>query len=818
MIFDKLYAENLYSFPKLELDFSKYTKGTTIILGKNLDMNSDNAAGKSNILKIIYYAIWGKDIKGVALPKIIRQKSEEGSLVVFTFRKDDNTYIIVRFMNYKKNINILGMPVKGSGMYFFINKKPYIIEKDSTKTQGQIDSIIGCSPKVWLNSVMTRQRKDDSETFLGAVDSKKKEMLSEILDLNFYETALKKVKEEITANNKLLDKVLMRISTLTEQITEHKNKKTSYQEKIQSLISENEISKKEIVQKISQLQIELAQIQENKKIPLLDISLEKDLLSQLVTKRKPMQDEILKEADSIVLKTKNESIISNSENNILELQKNILTINNEIATLNEDIKLININDATKLTEELTALTKSLIDSEANLKEATNANEELNLLYEKKSNESQNNEKLKELINKIKNDIQKIKDEASCVECKRKFLDSESAYFSNLITHKQSQLDSEELNLIVSNTQIKDLDINIARLTPLSADINARSVIVQSIKIQVEEIKDKIQLNKINIDKLSQANTSIQKADGQVKELTTKIETIQKEVLVAQTVLAKIPLFLQKIQKLKDAVIILDKEIQEKELRINDYDAISQAIRTADELKSEKTKRISELEHKVATIDSNILPYQEFLISSSDSLTKYEDDFKKALQSKNELEEKLKYLSFWEIGFSKTGIRSFIIDDVINLLNHYVKSYIDILSNGVMQIVFEPESTSSKDVVSNKISTKYFINGNEQDFDLTSGGETQRLVLGVDLAISEVVEARSGSKFSLKFLDEPFTNIDSAGQLKALALFRKLSEERNGFFIISHDKELQTSCDNAIYVIKQNDISKIVSAEDFFNAE
>lgn len=71
---------------------------------------------------------------------------------------------------------------------------------------------------------------------------------------------------------------------------------------------------------------------------------------------------------------------------------------------------------------------------------------------------------------------------------------------------------------------------------------------------------------------------------------------------------------------------------------------------------------------------------------------------------------------------------------------------------------------------------------------------------------------------MKFLDEPFEGIDTNGQIKALALFNKLSQSRNGFFIISHDKEMQAFCDNTIYIVKENGVSRLVDKETFMRAD
>ena len=87
-------------------------------------------------------------------------------------------------------------------------------------------------------------------------------------------------------------------------------------------------------------------------------------------------------------------------------------------------------------------------------------------------------------------------------------------------------------------------------------------------------------------------------------------------------------------------------------------------------------------------------------------------------------------------------------------------------------------------------------------------------MAVDLALTEIAESRSGIKLNLKFLDEPFNGIDANGQQKSLALFSKLAQKKDGFYIISHEEKFQNMCQNQIYILKKNGVSQIVSREDY----
>jgi DNA repair exonuclease SbcCD ATPase subunit len=178
------------------------------------------------------------------------------------------------------------------------------------------------------------------------------------------------------------------------------------------------------------------------------------------------------------------------------------------------------------------------------------------------------------------------------------------------------------------------------------------------------------------------------------------------------------------------------------------------------------------------------------------------------------DEELHYLKFWQIGFSPSGIRSFISDDLIDLLNQKVQENLNDLYDGALNILFESESEDSKGVTVNKISTNCFLDGKEVEISTLSDGQLNRAILATDLALMEVAESRSGTWLNVKFLDEPCANMDSAGQLQAFKLFNKLAKQKDGFFVISHDESFQSMCANTIHVLRQNGQSRIVTKDEF----
>jgi DNA repair exonuclease SbcCD ATPase subunit len=130
------------------------------------------------------------------------------------------------------------------------------------------------------------------------------------------------------------------------------------------------------------------------------------------------------------------------------------------------------------------------------------------------------------------------------------------------------------------------------------------------------------------------------------------------------------------------------------------------------------------------------------------------------------------------------------------------------------VVFGSESISSKGTINNKISTSIYQSGDETTFGLLSGGEQRRAILAVNLALTELAEAYSGTTMNIKFLDEPFDGMDSQGQTECFKIFARLSQNKDGFYVISHDQSFQELCPNVVYIVKEGGESKIVTRNEF----
>lgn len=301
---------------------------------------------------------------------------------------------------------------------------------------------------------------------------------------------------------------------------------------------------------------------------------------------------------------------------------------------------------------------------------------------------------------------------------------------------------------------------------------------------------------------------------QVAKKEAEIETLNKKIAKKEKILFDIDSALTVIGEKKRELRLVSESVRQKNASLSALKIENAKIDGLSAVIESKKQGLPAFDARIEDAKRRENPYTALIGQTKKKIEAYNEEIAKASDKIKEFDEELKYLYFWRNGFSPTGIVSFISDQLLALLNEKTKEYLDVLFDGALTIIFNSESITGKGVASNKISTDLYLNGKKSYFDSFSGGEQQREILAVELAFADVAESRTGTNINIKFLDEPFTGMDSAGQVKAMTLFRKIAAKKDGFYIITHDPNFQSLCDQGIYIVKQNEISRLVSKEEY----
>lgn len=107
--FKELRLRNFMSFGNQEtiIDLSDY--GSTLIVGKNVDMDSNNGAGKTSIINGICYALYNKPFDNISLQRLINTTNAAKNTLMearLTFSKGEDEFEVYRCRGESFNINI----------------------------------------------------------------------------------------------------------------------------------------------------------------------------------------------------------------------------------------------------------------------------------------------------------------------------------------------------------------------------------------------------------------------------------------------------------------------------------------------------------------------------------------------------------------------------------------------------------------------------------------------------------------------------------------------------------------------------------------
>lgn len=208
----KLQVKNFTSYKDETINFDKFGS-PTIICG-------DNGNGKSSIIDMITTALYfharGTDSRGAGIDDLITKDAKKME-IAFTFEMNDNVYKIIR------------TKVRNGqhGLKFSING----IEQASSikETQNLINSILKMDYDTFMDTVCIAQ--GNSGSFMNKTPDKRKEVFSQILNLDEYGKYEKLAKQKKSEVNLNLQQIQLELDLKQSLI----NKESIYKEKLVDL-------------------------------------------------------------------------------------------------------------------------------------------------------------------------------------------------------------------------------------------------------------------------------------------------------------------------------------------------------------------------------------------------------------------------------------------------------------------------------------------------------------------------------------------------------------------------------------------------------
>ncbi len=825
MKIDKIRLQNINSLrsPKpIEIDFrdDKFTQtGLFLITGVT-------GAGKSTILDAITLALYHRvpRLESGNLVDIVNHGSREAlSSVEFNINGEiyEATWSIRVLGRSSKKLN---RPIESVRLKNLTSGK--ILAEKKRDIVAKVESILHLNYRQFLRAVLLAQ--GEFSAFLLASSKDKGTLLEQITGEEIYKKIGITLREKISAQKRVVDKILDKIKISSEELLDNRD---------------------ELKIRLKEIEIELKELDISKsKIDNL-----KSLKSKINISIEHKQGQIDRLNQDIILYNKNiENIYKRIEKEKIDtkniIDKNLSKIDNLEKSLRDKEIKFELESSQKAIKEdiLKDIKKEL--SNFDIDKLIEEREYLELIYEKKEQKKE----LKEILKKLENRLNIEKDfKSKRLILEDRLKDKENIYRLEIeiasLKSRREKLKKGEPCLLCGSTihpKIKEYQ----KIRPNKREIEIRKIkkdisnLDKNLKTILQEIsryeRDREYIiNRIeNIDnKLNKIGNSIELSN--LKDMTTinraisnyqnlkKRETKEQDDILninLDSLISELSQIKNRIDRLRDD--IEHKKIREKEIEEELKDKIESLkdnIREKEkELKKTKGERgrlyidLDILKDKIALFNeisikeniNNLLEERGKIIEKLKQDTLLRDKNQKILKDLNNKKARLDTLNslFKLLGGTTDSFNIYVqrltLISLINLANNHLKK----LAPRYKLEIFK--YTTERDALKFGL-VDYYQASILRDINTLSGGERFIVSLALALGLSDL--ASNKIKIKSLFIDEGFGTLDSKSLDIVISTLETLKSKEKLIGIISHVESLKDRISTQIDIIKKgNGISKI----------
>ena len=264
--FVSLESENFLSYKKLNIDFDKFNYHEPIaILGKNEDTKGSNGAGKSSILEVIYWGLYGETLRGSKVDSVVNRAENKNCFVNIKLKVNGEEYSLKRYRKHHKkgnrfylnddygDANVLGSWVEKN-----------IVKSSTFKNIAIIDGNIS--------------------SFSKLRPSERKEIMDKILGFDVYEEKRKEIINRESEMKSNIDKHQLKIDLSTERIKNLTDEKNNLERAIENFKKDYEEKKAKIKEEMAELRERIVEEQQISEKYKTEIVLRKDRIKRIEEK------------------------------------------------------------------------------------------------------------------------------------------------------------------------------------------------------------------------------------------------------------------------------------------------------------------------------------------------------------------------------------------------------------------------------------------------------------------------------------------------------------------------------------------------------
>ena len=184
-------------------------------------------------------------------------------------------------------------------------------------------------------------------------------------------------------------------------------------------------------------------------------------------------------------------------------------------------------------------------------------------------------------------------------------------------------------------------------------------------------------------------------------------------------------------------------------------------------------------------------------------------FSDLISEEKQVLDDLAYYEYWIKGFSVQGIRSYLVDNLLNTVNKRLVHYCSRLFDNTVTVQLSPEKELKKGGSKNSVMLEVKSEAGT-GYGSLSGGEARKVDVAVQLALRDAAEIMAGFQSNIFVADEILDNLDEAAAERVIEILKDFGQDRT-VYLISHDPRIKSKVDKAILVKKEKGISSLVTS-------
>lgn len=563
---------------------------------------------------------------------------------------------------------------------------------------------------------------------------------------------------------------------------------------------------------------------------------------------------------------KKQELVKKREDNEAEIERNKKECESVIN--GEEIGSV----LSEITEEILFLTKTKGELHSSVKDAEKRDKCLNNIKEQESLKQKNEEnaaKYSELLDRNKETLKQLTDQKNKIDLNNKSFaiavhlkENEPCPVCGSTTHPRPAKGEE--NLLSIEEEIKTFEANIQTcedsLNKVNSDLHLNIERIQlgnkelseyrdlnetsAIKNELQEIENKLKTAEDSKKLLENASKKINDAQSSNIKINEELSELNKSLAVYDSNESNLKkklkedeldlnLFNERIKTTESELKSLKKEIDDFEKEQKDLDTRKSAANASlaaacenlnlaeekfnafpdfEEQKNEKNKlsdernnlnqELEELRSKLEDKKTECVLYEnEF--DALNALEKKRSDMEKEIEPLKLLSEHLNGQNAGKLQFDSWALGIYF-ETVVAYANERFFS----ISNGRYKFKLDSGQKDNRGFKGLDLSVIDSFTGSERDPSTLSGGEIFEASISLALAITDVVQNRSGGvQLDSLFIDEGFGTLDSETLDKAMMILEELRETKM-IGVISHVEALKTVFPSFVHINKTKSGSSI----------